>query len=310
MKKITFINIFTFLVLVTNSISAQSTATYDITFQSTWNSTDHGTLPANAHWSDLVGANHNSNITFLEIGAMASPGIESVAEDGSNGSFNSEVLAEINAGNAEQWLQKPVDPFNAIASASLNDIIISEDFPLITLASMIAPSPDWMIAVNSLNLWDTSNNKWKESFTIDLYPYDAGTEEGLNYAINNAETNPQGLITNVAGATGYPFGPNKIGTLTITFKSTTLSTQNFDNITNVRLYPNPNYSGELTIQNTNTLSKISIYDILGKKVKQIELKNSTQNIKTINVSDLKEGIYIVQLKDINGDTESKKLILN
>lgn len=308
MKKTTFLLFFS--IIITLSTFAQSTATYDITFTSTWNASDHGTLPNSAHWSDLVGANHNSNITFLEIGAIASPGIEDVAELGSNGVFNSEVQSQINAGNAEQWFQESVDPFAAIASATLHNVVISEDFPLITLASMVAPSPDWMIAVNSLNLWDTSTNRWKESFSIDLFPYDAGTEEGYGYSINNLPTNPQGVITNVAGAPGYPFNNEKIGTLTITFKSTTLSTNDENSLTNVKLYPNPNNTGVLSISNSTSINAISVFDVLGKRVKEMKLENSNDSSFNLDVSDLKNGVYIVRLIGDNGETESKKLVIN
>jgi len=308
MKKTT-LTLFLSIFLALNAFT-QSTATYDITFTSTWNATDHGTLPSNAHWSDLVGANHNSNITFLEIGAMASPGIKDVAELGSNGVFNSEVQSEINSGNAQQWFQESVNPFAAIASATLSNVVISEDFPLLTLASMIAPSPDWMIAVNSLNLWDTSTNRWKESFSIDLYPYDAGTEEGYGYSINNLPTSPQGVITNVAGATGYPFNNEKIGTLTVTFKSTTLSIEDINSFENVNLFPNPNVSGILSISNASKIDRISVFDVLGKKVKQLKLKETSQNIQTIDISELNKGVYIIKLYGYEGESISKKLIVN
>lgn len=297
-------------IIITLSTFAQSTATYDITFTSTWNATDHGTLPGNAHWSDLVGAKHNSNVTFFEIGAMATTGIENVAEVGSNTAFNSEVQAEINAGNADQWFQESVDPFAAIASATLSDVIFSEDYPLITLASMIAPSPDWMIAVSNLSMWDASTNRWKQSFTIDLYPYDAGTEEGYGYSINNLPTNPQGVITNVAGAPGYPFNNEKIGTLTVTFKSTTLSTNDENSLTKVKLYPNPNNTGVLSISNSTSINAISVFDVLGKRVKEMKFENSNDSSINLDVSDLKDGVYIVRLIGDNGETESKKLVIN
>lgn len=310
MKKTTLGILLLCLALLSNIALSQSTATYDITFQSTWNSTDHGTLPSNAHWSDLVGANHNNNVTFLEMGATANQGIENVAELGSNSVFNSEVQSAVNANNAEQWLHASFSPYNAISSATLSDVMVSEDFPLLTLASMIAPSPDWMIAVNGLNLWDDSNSKWKESFTIDLFPYDAGTEEGYGYSGNNAATNPQSVITNVAGTPGYPFGTEKVGTLIITFKSTTLSTTDTNNLENVRMYPNPNNTGTLTISNVNVLNEISIYDVLGKRVKQIEITTTVQNKKIIDISNLNKGVYIVRFSGNAGTSESRKLILN
>ena len=122
MKKITLTFILCFGLLFSANILAQSAATYDINFTSTWNSSDHGTLPGNAHWSNLVGANHNSNISFLEMGGTATTGIENVAEAGSNTVFNSEVQSAINAGNAEQWLNQSFAPFAAISSAALSEI--------------------------------------------------------------------------------------------------------------------------------------------------------------------------------------------
>ncbi|WP_422107895.1 spondin domain-containing protein [Winogradskyella sp.] len=300
----------TLLTLTVASLFAQSTATYDISFTSTWNSSDHGTLPSSAHWSDLVGANHNANITFWEMGGMATQGIEDVAELGVNTAFNSEVQAAINAGHAEQWLRQPFSPFAAISTATLNDITVSEDFPLLTLVSMIAPSPDWMIAVNGLNLWDTANNSWKDTFTIDLFPYDAGTEDGYGYSINNTATVPQGVITNIAGVAGYPFNSEKVGTLTITLKNTSLSTNDFNNPTTVKLYPNPNTTGKVTISNVNGLSQISIYNALGKRVKQLELANNAKRQNTVDVTDLRAGIYIVKLTNNSGAIETKKLIID
>ncbi len=308
MKKITFILLFG--ILLSSSISAQSTAIYDFNFTSTWNATDHGTLPGNAHWSNLVGANHNSDITFLEIGGTATTGIENVAEAGSNTVFNSEVQTAINAGNAEQWLNQSFSPFAAISSATLSNVVVSDEFPLLTLVSMIAPSPDWMIAVNSLNLWDANMNKWKESFTVDLFPYDAGTEDGFGYSGSNPATNPRGVITNVAGAAGYPFNSEKIGTLTITFKSTTLSTDDFENTNDIKIFPNPSSIGYVTVTNSKTLNQIEIFDILGKRVKQIVINKNSDYDHVIDISNLNKGLYIANLKNASGITESKKLIVN
>lgn len=309
MKKITFGYILWFAMLFSATSIAQSTATYDINFTSTWNATDHSTLPSNAHWSNLVGANHTNAVTFLEMGGTATAGIENVAEVGSNTVFNSEVQTAINAGHAEQWLQTPFSPFAAISSATLSGIIVSEDYSLLTLVSMIAPSPDWMIAVNSLNLWNISLNQWKETFTIDLFPYDAGTENGFGYSGDNPATDPRGAITTIAGASGYPFNSEKIGTLTVTLKSTTLSTAAIENDNKVRIYPNPSSTGQISITNATLLSGIEIYDVLGKSVKRIEIdpNNSRHNVA---INTLNKGIYILRLTMHSGRTDSKKLVIN
>ncbi|NNK86777.1 MAG: sporulation protein SpoOM, partial [Flavobacteriaceae bacterium] len=156
-------------------LQAQSTARYTITFTSTWNSTDHGTLPGTAHWSDLVGTTHNSGISFWNLGELASPGIENVAELGNNTAFNSEVNTAISGGTADQWLESPFSPFAAISSATLTNMVVSSDFPLLTLASMVAPSPDWFVGLSGYSLIDGSNN-WKTNMTLDMFVFDAGTE--------------------------------------------------------------------------------------------------------------------------------------
>ncbi len=309
MKKTTLICMLIFSIFFSINNFAQSTALYDISFQSTWNSSDHGTLPSNAHWSNLVGTNHNGSVTFLAIGQPASPGIEDVAEIGDNSTFNSEVQAAINMGNAEQWFNEPFAPYAAISSATLSNITVSEDFPLVSLAAMIAPSPDWMIAVNSLNLWDTDMEKWKESFTVDLFPYDAGTEDGFGYSGSNPSTNPHGVITNIAGATGYPFNSEKVGTLTITFKSSTLSNTNFKRSETAKIYPNPSNTGNITIANANSIKNIEIYDVLGKAVKTLKF-NSTEQNRKVDVSSLKIGVYIVRLTDNFEAITSKKLVID
>ncbi len=61
------------------------TATYSVTFTGNW--TDESTtplndLPGSAHFTTLIGAIHNSNVTFWQSGGTASPGIEVMAETG------------------------------------------------------------------------------------------------------------------------------------------------------------------------------------------------------------------------------------
>jgi hypothetical protein len=154
-----------------------------------------------------------------------------------------------------------------------------------------------------------SSNQWKDSFTIDLFPYDIGTEDGLGYSGDNAATDPRGVITNIAGEPGYPFNSEKIGTLTITFKSTTLSIDTIEKDNNVHIYPNPSNTGETTITNIASLSGIDVYDVLGKKVKQILINNADQS-NDITINNLTKGLYILRLTRLSGQTESKKLIIN
>jgi len=317
MKKITLVlkSLFTLVLLFgTTIVIAQSTASYDITFTSTWenenvdpvrgNST--AAIPGNAHWSNLVGATHNSNYTLIEMGTLASLGVKNVAEIGNNAALMAEVMNEINAtGNADQWLQEGFSPFAAISSASLTDVIVSPDYPLLSLVSMIAPSPDWMIAVDGINLRD--GNAWKTEVIIELFPYDAGTDSGTTYDATNQVTSPFEPISTLINEP--PFNAKPIGTLTITLISETLSIDDLG-MREANIYPNPSH-GEITIKtsHSNILDYALVYDVLGKQVSRFQ--NSTSNNELqMDLTHLNNGIYLVRLVFKDGSQSTKKVIIH
>lgn len=55
---------------------------------------------------------------------------------------------------------------------------------LVSLASKLAPSPDWIVGVSALELCN-ANCTWRRSATLPLYPYDAGTDNGIHYTVSS-----------------------------------------------------------------------------------------------------------------------------
>lgn len=280
----------------------QSIATYTITFESSW-ADNHSNLPGGAHWSKLVGANHNGSVTFLEMGQIATFGIERIAEEGVNSEFrDNEVQPAIDAGDAEQYING-----NGLGSAAGTIIIagleINESHPLLTLVSMIAPSPDWMIAVNGLDL--RGSGDWESSIVLDLYPYDAGTDDGTGYNSLNEDTNPQDPISSLQNIA--PFSNLKIGTLTITLDA--ILNTNEASLKDFKLYPNPS-KGLVTISNIGkeNISSIGIYDIYGRLVRQYDgiVLESTLRL---NLTSLSSGVYVLRMNSQIGNQKSHKLIL-
>ncbi len=306
MKKITLFFALFFCALC----FSQSTATYNITFTNYWNSSDHSvgtSFPgSNAHWSDLVGVNHNSSVTFLEMGGTATTGVENIAELGNQNIFQTvEVQAAIDANNAEQFfnagdlfLNEPTDEI------VYNGLVVSEEFPLLTMLSMIAPSPDWMIGINSLNLRDSGS--WRTSITMDLFPYDAGTEDGTAYSLSNPASNPIGVISNIQGVA--PFNSTRVASIEITLQSV-LSTDNVSELDAVDVFPNP-VEDKLSLGNIRNanLERIEIYSVLGKLNRTIPINTST-NTLDVNVSDLTAGIYLLKLQSKSGFSKTQKLIV-
>jgi len=186
--------------------AATPTAHYTVTFDAAWSQATHPTsFPPGPHWSPLVGGTHNASVSFWKAGQIASQGIEDMAELGATNTLASEVSAAITAGNAASVIVGGgISPSPGSTSVSFT---IGQDFPLVTLVSMIAPSPDWFVGISGLPLLE--NGEWVAQKTVTLWLYDAGTDGGTNYTSPNLDTNPQipiSLHTTLPGYNGVPMG--------------------------------------------------------------------------------------------------------
>ena len=171
-----------------------SAATYEVTFQGNWTlESTPGGVVSSAHFTTLIGAVHNDDVTFWESGGRASPGVENVAELGATSTFRSEIEASPHA--ADVISQGVGGGGTGTATFSVD---VTSDHPLITLLSMIGPSPDWFVGISGRSLLDASD-QWEPRVEIDLFPYDAGTEEGDDFSLSNPPTDPQGVITSIRG---------------------------------------------------------------------------------------------------------------
>lgn len=301
MNKTTFLF---FILLAPALLWSQDAARYTVSFESNWSQEAHphssGSLPASAHWSRLVGVTHNSDVQFLSMGTLATPGIEDVAELGSNAAFFNEVDVAIAANTANQSLNGP-DLDTPLGTMEITSIETTTEFPLITLVSMIAPSPDWMIAVNSISLVD-SEGDWIEEIVLDLYPYDAGTDSGPDYTSPNMDTDPQDLISSLQGVS--PFSSEPIGTLTISLE--TILSVDDNRAQQISLNPNPAIDIFRIEAPNSAITEVEIYSAIGQRVKHMRLTGVQE--ANVEISDLKSGIYLVRLTTAENKTLVRKLV--
>ena len=185
---------------------------YMLEFEGIWDGAhvEGGTLPGSAHFTTLIGATHDAGDPLWAAGGMATTGIENVAEVGSTSVLSSEIQARIVAGTAgEQVTLAGISSFPITTQTTFE---IEIDDPNVSLISMVAPSPDWFVGVSDLSL--RSGNLWVTTLTVDLHPYDAGTEEGSGFSLSNPATIPQEPIALINGS---PFvGSPVIGRLHFT----------------------------------------------------------------------------------------------
>ncbi len=191
------------------SCTFSPSADYSVRFEATWSAqTLPVQFPSSAHFSGLVGAAHSADIEFWAPGQLASAGVSIVAETGSVSQMNNEVNAAVNAGNALARINGgavSISPGNVSTTFTVNT-----DYPLITLITMIAPSPDWFVGTHGENLLIDGN--WVESLTVPLFGYDSGTDSGATFIASNQDTQPpqpisllSGPLVEVGGAV-VPFG--------------------------------------------------------------------------------------------------------
>ncbi len=198
--------------LFAGSATAQDVE-YELKFEGRWNSSLP--RPGGAHFTQIVGATHNSAGSLLAIGSEASLGVENVAETGSVGALVSEINAGIVAGTADSLILG-TDSFISPEETNTFNFFANIDHSQLTFITMIAPTPDWFNGVHDLELRE--NGVWRQQIVLDLVSYDAGSENGSGFSLSNSPTNPRGVIANLdtAEPTGVLFGAGPLARLTLT----------------------------------------------------------------------------------------------
>lgn len=169
--------------------------TYTVTFSFNWNKTDFPTdYPSGPHFSPLVGWVHQKDNTFFDEGKVATSGIERMAEDGVTSELVKELDAEIS--NGKGLKSYTGSGLNGGVGAISIDVDVSTQFPSVSLATMLAPSPDWYVACVAVSLLD-ENNVFVPNKTVVGHVYDAGTDNGTTFTSPNSDTNPKVAISKI-----------------------------------------------------------------------------------------------------------------
>jgi len=205
------------LVALPTAALSQGSATYEVRFQATWiQANQPGAFPFGAHFSPLIGAVHGPGFSLSQPGGMASPGIESMAETGGSFVAQGEVNAAIQAGTAAKVINGPAVALSP--GSVLTTLEVTDGFPLVSLTTMVAPSPDWFLGVHDVPLLQGGN--WVDNLVVPLFAYDAGTDSGPDFNSADSDTNPAQPIAQILGS---PFGAlPPLGTFTFTRKHSSL----------------------------------------------------------------------------------------
>ena len=161
----------------------EPTARYTVTLDVTWGSATHPTTrPPGSHTSPPVAIAHAEPGDLFRTGTGASAGIETMAEVGSTSTLVAELSADATVESVQtgRRIDGPgVDTF---------EFDVDQQHRFISLVTMLAPSPDWFIGVDSIELF--ADDLWAPRIEVELGSYDAGTDSGSNFISPNANTSP------------------------------------------------------------------------------------------------------------------------
>jgi hypothetical protein len=187
---------------------AEAEAMYRVTFATSWSATSFPTqYPSSRHFSGLVGATHDAAVEFWAPGMAASSGIERMAEQGNKSALLDEVGAAT-AGHVGGMLSG--DGIGIAGSDVTLYFTVTQRHSLVTLVSMVAPSPDWFVGVRGLALFE--QGAWRERVVVPLPVWDAGTDEGASFSSADIESAPHGvirLLTSASGSTDFSNGVHR-----------------------------------------------------------------------------------------------------
>ena len=167
-------------------------ARYELVFEASWHETTHA-VPPNPHFSRLIGGTHDDRVRFWEDGGIASEGVKRMAEIGAQAPLDEEVLAAVAAGTAQHLIAGREQPANP--GATRIEIEVSRAFPLVTVVTMVAPSPDWFVGVSALPLF--AGGDWVREVEIALVPWDAGTDSGTSFLAADRPSRPREPIARI-----------------------------------------------------------------------------------------------------------------
>ena len=183
-----------------NLLKSNDPVRYSVRFDAMWSAMTHpDEFPSVPHFSGLVGVVHNVNITFWQSGELASDGIRQMAEEGKKVPLQAEFAAAREHNNAGAGISG--GDVNPSPGSITVEFEATPQFPLVTLVTMVAPSPDWFVGTQSLSLQDAAG-AWRNEIIVELLAHDAGTDGGPSYSSpNNRLSNPVAI----APLKGAPF---------------------------------------------------------------------------------------------------------
>ena len=190
-------------------LSAQ--ASYRVTVRNFWGADQYPQeFPDNAHFSLFGGAVHDSTFSMWGLVVTPSTGIEDMAETGRIDMLLEEVAPGIADGSVDSFIEvrEFTEPqIDGVPGELEFEIVVTRDHPLVSMVSMLGPSPDWFVGADSQSLLlGDSTTVWAQSLVVPLPLYDGGSKSDIIPVMGGPDIippNPVGLVAYDAATGTY-----------------------------------------------------------------------------------------------------------
>jgi len=282
-------------------------ATYRLTFVSYWSQSTHPVdFPDDPHFSGLIGGTHHEGFDMWEPGELASPGIQNMAETGSKSPLDEEVMAAIGAGTADVLISGmgiPESPDDVSV-----DFVIHDSHPLVSVVSMVAPSPDWFVGVDGLSLHD--GESWRPLVVADLVVWDSGTDSGETFTAPNEPTEPPVPIFE---KDDYAFASGElVGQFVFQLLEAVDVPDQAPAVAPITFAPNPFRTELLVRVPGEAASTIDVYDVTGRRVRQLLGQPGATSIRWDAHGEdgarVRAGVYWLRIRTGGGITTARAVL--
>ena len=168
--------------------ASSKNATYELTLNIEWSQTlaPHE-FPDGAHMSSMIGLTHNNSFTLFADGETSSSGLELLAENGRFGILR----AQFEELERKDRIGTTVvaDGIKKVPGKMSTTFKTTSEHPLLSVVTMLAPSPDWFTGVTKVPLH--ADGVWVDAIDLPLWVWDAGTDSGLSFVSRNDDTQPR-----------------------------------------------------------------------------------------------------------------------
>lgn len=177
-----------------------SEARYEVIFNGQWSRLAHPlhypSKPDENGYTHMVGASHASDYTLWEPGSNASEGLAELAGNKNITAIERDIINKMEVRSGTRTLIRGKRRHHPMMSEPSHSLFRVDRFHhMFSILVGIKPSPDWFLGTSKFEL--CTKDGWYEESSIPLFPWDAGTKDGVSYESETSLTTPADKVGRV-----------------------------------------------------------------------------------------------------------------